>query len=933
MDIMAIFLKVLNMSIAATWVALAVLVLRFLLKKAPKWIAVALWGMVALRLVCPFSIESMLSLIPSRETIPEEIIYWEGEGLHQQTQLNVVQDTALYEPVTVELDTPVGTATAWELYASAGWMGGILLMAGYATVSYLRLKRKVAPSMHISDNIYLCDYIDTPFILGIVSPKIYLPSSMDPGSAAHVLAHERAHLKRKDHWWKPFGFALLAVHWFNPVLWLAYILLCRDIEMACDEKVIRDMAVPDKKAYSEALLRCSVSRRMIAACPLAFGEVGVKERVKTVLNYKKPGFWVVLLAVIALLAAAVCLLTDPVPKTENIEQYFESLNEPVVIMEDRANRTITMTIELTATSGPGEFLVEMMEKNKGVEKWDTIRLGKLHISESFEHTILAGDDYKIQVTPLSGEPGNATFAITREGYKQDPQLKFDLSGSNVSDIDTEETMKHIREFNGMEENQNAYVNGKNFEILLQENFDFASTFIHYFFYQDQKTMGSMLTYTAYADTGTLLGTHECEEQETVYLLQHYLEALRCLPQERIRSMSPEAGRYHIRHVEEGTPESYARVIRYSDQGIGATDGWLVHLEVIPMYRGEDGEFVDAKEEAIHVFYGDTPADVNGVILDAKILEISNKSYLVEPMPGSAELNSADRIWVQMELDADPMPLVGDILRITYDGQLMETYPAQIGKVFRMQVVTAEYGIEVDLGKRIAHFNDTVSLGIQIPESWEYERVNSAGDGSILEIRFRPKGKEGWVSLRYESAPFGVCGTGLVTEDVTFGGHKGTQGFYDGRNIWSFIRIQEDLPGDFVILNDGADSWLHNANYHATLWKMLETIVISEVTEPNDAETVVPVTKVYQYEKEGFGSDFVLTLFPDGTFQYYEGALSSYIGTGNWNREGDILTIYDKMYLKNQFRVDGDALVFLAEGSTNFTYIEVADGERFYLQEG
>ena len=940
-----LFLKLVDMSISAGWVALAVMAVRLAIRKAPRWITVALWALVALRLICPISIESPVSLMHlegSREAVDEMLDSYVGPSSAYwdfTEEYDMAVDAGI-EPIhggegnyyVITGETPTTPVDTTANHAAKWWALGVAAMLAYTAYSYLRLKRKVAPSMHLSDNIYLCDYIDTPFILGIVRPKIYLPSSMDPDAASHVLAHERAHLKRKDHWWKPLGFALLAVHWFNPVLWLAYILLCRDIEMACDEKVIRDMAVPDKKAYSEALLRCSVSRRMIAACPLAFGEVGVKERVKTVLNYKKPGFWVVMLAIVALIVAAVCLLTDPVAKTENIEQYFESLNEPVVIMEDRANRTITLTIEFSATSGPGEFLVEMVEKNKAVETWETIRLGKLHVSESFEHTILAGDDYKIQVTPLSGEPGNATFAVTKEGYQQDPQLKFDLPGPNVSEIDVQEVMKNIRKFHDLED-EIPYMNSRDNNIFLRENFDLRHVFVPYYFDQDGITYMSQAIFNDLAESCTLLGKFEREEQNSRFLLEHYLNALKYMPQAEIQAMMPNTEVYHIRLVEEGTPGSYDRVIRYSANGVGATDGWLIHLEVIPA-RHENGGFPDTGEPSVHLFYGDTPADVNGVILDAKILEISNKSYLVEPMPGSWELNSADRIWVQMPLSDPPMEAkVGDVLRITYDGQLMETYPAQIGKVFRMQVVTEEYGIEVELGQRIAHFNEQVSLGIQIPESWEYERVNSAGDGSILEIRFRPKGKEGWVSLRYESAPFGVCGTGLVTEEVTFGSHKGTQGFYDGRNIWSFIRIQEDLPGDYVILNDGADSWLHDANYHAMLWKMLETIVISEVTEPTDTETVAPVTKVYQYEKEGFGSDFVITLYHDGTFQYYEGGLSSYIGMGTWKQEGDILTMYDERYLKNLFRVEGNSLVFIEEGSTNFTYIKVEDDQRFYLQEG
>ena len=312
------FIKVLNMSISASWLVLVVLVLRFLLKKSPRWVHVALWALVAVRLVCPVSIESMFSLIPSTQTVPEEMFYAEAGQQQEAASLEIVEARPKVDSVDVELDRTVGAVQTWEVKWSLLWPVGMALMAVHALVSYGKLKRKVSASLDLGNGIYLCDYIDTPFILGIISPRIYLPSSMEPDSASHVLSHERAHIARKDHWWKPLGYALLTVHWFNPLLWLAYILLCRDIELACDEKVVRELGLRERKSYSDALLKCSVSRRNIAACPLAFGEVGVKERVKTVLNYKKPAFWLVLTAILALTVTAVCFLTDPVTEEETI---------------------------------------------------------------------------------------------------------------------------------------------------------------------------------------------------------------------------------------------------------------------------------------------------------------------------------------------------------------------------------------------------------------------------------------------------------------------------------------------------------------------------------------------------------------------------------------------------------------------------------------
>ena len=313
------FIKVLNMSISASWLVLVVIGLRFLLRKSPRWIHVALWALVAVRLLCPFSIESDVSLIPSPQTVPETILYDRTPAIHSGVELidktvnqSLAQNRtpspgASVNPVQIDL-------FIWENL----WCLGMVVMFAWAGISYARLRRKVAPSVDVGGGVHICDYIDTPFILGIVKPRIYLPSSLEPDAASHVLAHERAHMARRDHWWKPLGYLLLTIYWFNPLLWLAYILLCRDIELACDEKVIRNMEAHQKKAYSEALLHCSVNRRHIAACPLAFGEVGVKERVKTVLNYKKPAFWIVLLAVLALIVTAVCFLTDPRNEEERI---------------------------------------------------------------------------------------------------------------------------------------------------------------------------------------------------------------------------------------------------------------------------------------------------------------------------------------------------------------------------------------------------------------------------------------------------------------------------------------------------------------------------------------------------------------------------------------------------------------------------------------
>ena len=328
-----LFLKTLNMSIAASWLILAVMLLRFVLKKAPKWIAVLLWGIVAVRLVVPFSFESALSLIPSAETFNAHNIQYETPAISS----GIPAINHAVNPILGETFAPNPAASVNPLYVctfivSVIWLVGIAAMLLYAVITYVQVHRSVAERAPYEGNIFLCDQVKSPFILGLVRPKIYLPSSMDAMAMEPVIAHEKAHLARHDHWWKPMGFLILAVHWFNPLCWAAYVLLCRDIEIACDERAIRKMDLDGKKHYSTALLECSTQRRLVTICPLAFGEVGVKERVKNVLNYKRPTFWVIAAAVVACAVVTVCFATNPVteePNTPNAER-------PTLIMNDDA---------------------------------------------------------------------------------------------------------------------------------------------------------------------------------------------------------------------------------------------------------------------------------------------------------------------------------------------------------------------------------------------------------------------------------------------------------------------------------------------------------------------------------------------------------------------------------------------------------------------
>ncbi len=318
----AIFISIFNMSFTASIAAVAVILIRMMLKKAPKWINVALWSIVAIRLILPISFESVLSIIPSNEPLPSEIITDNSFNVNTgiaaiDRPVNDYLDSHYYEGVTV----PAESGASLMEILSVIWLCGIAAMLIYAVASYICMRLKVREAVKSKGNIYYCDSVGSPFILGIILPKIYLPSNISDTDAEYVIKHENAHIKRLDHIIKPFGFLLLSVYWFNPILWLAYMLLCRDIELACDERVINQANGDIKVPYSEALISCALPRRSIAACPLAFGEVGVKPRIKNVLSYKKPAFWIIIAAVIAIIISSVCLLTNPArTKIANIEK-------------------------------------------------------------------------------------------------------------------------------------------------------------------------------------------------------------------------------------------------------------------------------------------------------------------------------------------------------------------------------------------------------------------------------------------------------------------------------------------------------------------------------------------------------------------------------------------------------------------------------------
>lgn len=490
-----LFLDIINMSISAGWLVLAVLALRLILKKAPKWVNVLLWGIVAVRLICPFSIESALSLIPSKETIsPEIMMDWTPEISTGLEPLDQVVNPVISTSFAPNPGTSANPLQILIPVAANLWLLGVLILLAYTAISYLSLRLKLRTAVILRDNIFQCETVSSPFVLGILKPKIYLPYSMDGNNLNHVVAHEQAHIKRKDHWWKPLGFLLLTVYWFNPLMWLAYILLCRDIELACDEKVIAELGNEQRADYTQALVACAVNRRMIAACPLAFGEVGVKERVKSVMNYKKPTFWIVVAALVVCVVVAVCFLTDPNPSRE-----------------------------------------------------------------------------------------------------------FSMSGDNVSDLNPEAIVERILDIEDIT-NSGVYMNSMNFSLQVDADFNWAdSQAVTYFYTKAKTTYKSQLRIFPNEEKYFLTEPSEGQEQQSIFLLRHYLEAIKYIPQDTIRQMAP-ADQYIIQHREEGSPKDYERVITYSSDGVQPIDGWYIHLQIQPLHA-DGGAFSGAGEEVIELFYG------------------------------------------------------------------------------------------------------------------------------------------------------------------------------------------------------------------------------------------------------------------------------------------------------------------------------------------
>ena len=651
-----LFLKIINMSISASWLILAVLILRLVLKKAPKWVNVLLWGIVAVRLICPLSFESALSLIPSSETIPLDI----EMAAKPTIDSGVPAINSVVNPVLSSFVPPQHVLTSanplqiWIPILNIIWLIGVGALLLYTAVSYWRLCRKVDTAVRYKGNIFQSENVSSPFVLGIIKPRIYLPFNMNGQDLEHVVAHEQAHIRRKDHWWKPLGFLLLTIHWFNPLMWLAYVLLCRDIELACDEKVIKELGNEQRADYMQALVACSVNRRMIAACPLAFGEVGVKERVKSVMNYKKPAFWVIIIAVIICVGVAACFLTNPKQDRYTLRIVVPAGSQEEFVYTEEEVSTVRNSIKIWSGDGLGDTEVLLFPVNKTAETGYTATYLTHGMSVEFD----AENDTWFKIGVNMQNPTNEDIIVYVEVENVEVRIVDEIN-SVIEWFDYLETPDEMK-WDG------------SLEISLTEFPDVTFRW----------TYGEMLAVKGSKSTSLYTGMPIWN----AYFCDLTGDGL----PELCSSISWGSGMIDNRVI----IYDYANGVSYELSDRGYFDFTLRqdHQDG-RLYVDKTKYHTDELVETGRLVFKNHCIQIEGFsneahqVFQAEILEIHNGNYLVKPVEGSWELNSADRIEVPIRnAHPSPEPEIGDVIEIEYSGEILETYPARIADVYGIKVI-------------------------------------------------------------------------------------------------------------------------------------------------------------------------------------------------------------------------------------------------------
>lgn len=759
-----IFLKVLNLSLTASWIVLAVIILRLLLKKAPKWINCLLWGIVAIRLALPFSFESVLSLLPTAEPIPQNIATMREPAI--DSGLGIVNN-AINPIVSYSFSpSPMDSANPLQIIlpiASIIWIIGILALLIYGAVSYIRLKIRVSPSILYKDNIYYCDNISTPFIFGIIRPKIYLPSGTDENYTDYIVYHEKAHLKRLDHITKPLGFLLLAVYWFNPFIWLSNILFCRDIESACDQKVIKDMDNQNKKNYLDALISCSVHKRAVLSCPLAFGEVGVKGRVKSVINYKKPAFWIIIISVITCVAVAVGFLTNPKTNNtfiKNSGSDLEGLSVKVVSLNDFyigvkwINDTENQIVF-------GEEFYILKYKNG---KWEDCRKTKEYAWNLIAYSVgsLEETEHKYSLADLSvTSDGIYRFESDcfidgkpKENYKV--WTEFEIKNGVLTDnvfVNDGEVFFYTKATN---EHENSTIEktaefGSGFNSFLKTlknqnwtddyftdriSFDFNGK-IYYsgnwlYFSYDQK----VVYYDHYfcdADENVINAIKKTEEKAKEFseILEYKFEnSVDDIIKPNIR-LSKIDGTFQFIYSGYSSYVAVGSYEYYDDTLVCRTDDGsntyvfrvknskslifdASNSSKIPEYRySEDSDEKQSPVPDGARFTLLSQDDTNqNPYFNATVLEVYENSVLVEPFKDEEIRENSDKISVNIEvISTNPVPKLkkGMEIRVVYNGVILESYPASLGGVFAIYELDKNGEVIFKSGDEVKYIFDPIEI--------------------------------------------------------------------------------------------------------------------------------------------------------------------------------------------------------------------------------
>lgn len=542
------------------------------------------------------------------------------------------------------------------------WIFGMIALALYTAISYWRLRRKVDTAVRYEDNIFQSENVGSPFVLGIIKPKIYLPFKMDEQDMEHVVAHEQAHIRRKDHWWKPLGFLLLTIHWFNPLMWLAYVLLCRDIELACDEKVIKELGNEQRADYTQALVACSVNRRMIAACPLAFGEVGVKERVKSVMNYKKPAFWIIILAVIACVVVVVCFLTNPKQDSYTLRIVVPAGSQEEFVYSDEEVSTIKNSIKIWSGDGLGDTEVLLSPVNETTETGYTAT----YLTHGMPVEFDAEKDtwFKIGVNMQNSTDEDIIVYIEVENVEVriadevNSVIEWFDYTENPSAMDDESTIK-------LPIYPDVTFSYNQTQIIASKPFDTSELTGQTILIDGMPIWNAYFTDLTGDDFPEICATYSfgsgmIDNRITIY---DYVNGVSY-------ELSDRGCFDFALRLDKQDGHLYVDKTKYNSEELVET-GRLV-------FKNNCLQIEGFSNEAHQVF-------------QAEILEIHDGYYLVKPVEGSWELSSADRIEVPIRnVRPSPEPEVGDAIEIEYSGEILETYPARIADVYSIKVA-AEKG--------------------------------------------------------------------------------------------------------------------------------------------------------------------------------------------------------------------------------------------------